>query len=577
MPHWSRRQVAGAWDEVTGGGGVQVGRLGWITGAGRVWVAPLLSSTCHPLPAKKGIQMLQIHNRSPDGAGPVQVAGYGIIFGGRDLHGDQFTPATDFGLLREVRGMGVYYDHGQRSPRQPIGTVRHVHADAVGLWFEVELDRHCAYLAALLKLIERGALGFSTGALAHLIERQQQTITRWIIGEISLTPAPAEPRCLGVQVADPTNGHDSGRIHQKGLGTMQTNESNATGGEMSALTQISDQLEAVAARIERVEQVLDAPVGRSAYLLPSQSNAASDAALKSFTRYLRSGVKAALQEDTLGEGGYLVPQAYSRELVQALGTMSVLRQAGARVLRIAGTNSMKVPVLNASSAAVLTLEESTFNEAEPTFEQVEFKPYKYTRLAKVSDELLADSGVDIVAGVLLPDFAQAFAKAENTAFATGTGTNQPQGVVTGATVVDTATAATFAVDDILRLYHALPQIYHQQAVWLMNDAVAQVIRSFKDSTGNSLWQPGLAEGTPDRLLGRPVYRLNTMSNLLTAGQKIIVFGDLSYYWIVDFGQETLKRLEELYAATGQVGFRAYRRVDGQVVLADALRVLCVKA
>lgn len=111
----------------------------------------------------------------------------------------------------------------------------------------------------------------------------------------------------------------------------------------------------------------------------------------------------------------------------------------------------------------------------------------------------------------------------------------------------------------------------------MNDAVAQVIRSFKDSTGNYLWQPGLADGTPDRLLGRPVYRLNTMSNQLTATQKIIVFGDLSYYWIVDFGQETLKRLEELYAATGQVGFRAYRRVDARVVLADALRVLRVKA
>ncbi len=512
---------------------------------------------------------------------PLLIAGYGIVFGGSDLAGEQFTAHTDFGLLRAVRGMPVHYDHAQRMLRQRIGQVQAVQLDATGLFFTVELDRHAAYLETILELIERGALGFSTGALAHLIERQQHTITRWIIGELSLTPTPAEPRCLGVRRISVYNGN----LAQKGHTRMHTDETLtptpptpelATPDLHRRVDDLHQQLVSLSDTIGRVERVLDAPAGGD-YLLPS-SSAAPDASMKSFTRYLRTGVKAALQESTAVEGGYLVPAAYSQQLVSAISTMSVLRQAGARVLPVAGAGSLKVPVMMAGSAATLTAEETSFSEVEPTFAQIDFTPYKYTRLAKVSDELLADSGVDIVQSVLLPDFAQAFAQAENTAFATGAGTGQPQGVVTGATVLDTAASSSFAADDLLRLYYALPQVYHQQAVWLMNDAVAQAIRSFKDSTGNYLWQPGLAAGVPDRLLGRPVFRLNTMSSQIsTAGSKIVLFGDLSYYWIVDFGQETLKRLEELYAATGQVGFRAYRRMDARVMLADALRVLRVKA
>lgn len=511
---------------------------------------------------------------------PLLIAGYGVVFGGSDLVGEQFTAQTDFGLLRAVRGMPVYYDHAQRTPRQRIGQVRAVQPDATGLLFTVELDRHAAYLDIILALIEQGVLGFSTGALAHLIERQQRTITRWIIGELSLTPTPAEPRCLGVRRLI---GYSP--IAQKGHTRMHTDETSmmtppATEPAPAELHQRVDDLHqqfaSLSDALARVERVLDGPPAGD-YLLPA-SGAAADASMKSFTRYLRTGVKAALQEGTAAEGGYLVPAAYSQQLVSAISTMSVLRQAGARVLPVAGANSLKVPVMAAGSAATLTAEEASFSEEEPTFAQVEFTPFKYTRLAKVSDELLADSGVDIVQSVLLPDFAQAFAQAENTAFATGTGNSQPQGIVTGATVLDTAASGAFAADDLLRLYYALPQVYHQQAVWLMNDAVAQTIRGFKDSTGNYLWQPGLAEGTPDRLLGRPVYRLNTMSSQIsTPSSKIVLFGDLSYYWIVDFGQETLKRLEELYAATGQIGFRAYRRMDARVVLADALRVLRVKA
>ncbi|NJO07453.1 MAG: phage major capsid protein [Chloroflexaceae bacterium] len=469
--------------------------------------------------------------------------------------------------------------------------------DATGLFFEVELERHAAYIADVLRLIERGALGFSTGALAHLVERAGGTVKRWIIGELSLTPTPCEPRCLGVRPIDHRSAptaqsavrrwmDTTASTHTEGVLTMSDahNLPGAVIPTVEDVTMLDSRVDEMHERLAGLETALkaalDAPARPRGLVVPGDARRelAEQTALKVFNRYIRTGIKAALQENTPGEGGYLVPPLYSSQLAAALRDMSVLRQAGARVINVQGTNSFKVPTMTHTTAAVLTAEEGDYSEIEPTFNQITFTPFKYTRLAKVSDELLADSGIDVVSSVLLPDFAQAFAAAENSAFATGTGSSQPQGVVTGATAGSTATSGTFVADDIIKLYHALPAAYRQRAVWLVNDAIAQIIRTFKETTtGNYLWQPGLQSGTPDRLLGRPVYTLNTMDNAVTANKNILLFGDLSFYWIVDFGQEALKRLEELYAATGQVGFRAYRRMDARVMVGEAIQVLRVKA
>lgn len=495
------------------------------------------------------------------------VAGYGIVFHTRDLAGDMFLPTTDFGLTRDCKGIPVYYDHAMGNPKDAIGRVIDARQDAAGLWFALELDRHQAYVDEVLKLVDAGALGLSTGALAHLVRREQGVLKTWIIGELSLTPTPCEPATLPV-------------TPMKTTPEEMTTTMEHTTPETDVYTRI-DQLEAT------VKTLLEAPaLPRNGFVLPGDAavggrdgRAQDDGAVKAFERYVRTGVKAALQEGTPGEGGYLVPTQYSDQMIAALKDMSILRAAGARVLRVSGANSFKVPTITNSSAAVLTAEEAAFNESEPTFAEITFTPWKYTRLAKASDELLVDSRFDVMSQVLIPDFAQAFAAAENSAFTSGTGSGQPQGVVAGGTVVDTAATGTFTADDIITLYHSLNYLYRQRAVWLMNDLVAKVVRTFKEATtGQYLWQPGLQAGQPDRLLGRPVYTLNTMdSGTTTAGQKILVFGDLSYYWIVDFGGEAMKRLDELYAATGQVGFRAYRRVDGRVMLGAAIQVLRVKA
>ena len=130
------------------------------------------------------------------------VGGYGVVFGGKDLEAETFTKETDY-MLDLVPRKLVFYDHAQRDDiSHKIGNVGvdAVTVDDTGLWIEAELDRREQYVDAVLKLIERGALGWSSGSVAHLARRENGVIKTWPIVEFSLTPTPAEPRTLGIEV-----------------------------------------------------------------------------------------------------------------------------------------------------------------------------------------------------------------------------------------------------------------------------------------------------------------------------------------------------------------------------------------
>lgn len=126
------------------------------------------------------------------------VRGLGIVYGGQDLVGDTFGADTDLGLSRSLKGMPVYYDHGMSGIRSQIGAVSAYQPGDDGIQFEIELDRHHKYIDRVMQLVDAGAVGLSTGALPHVVERVNGQIKRWIVGEISLTPTPAEPRTLGI-------------------------------------------------------------------------------------------------------------------------------------------------------------------------------------------------------------------------------------------------------------------------------------------------------------------------------------------------------------------------------------------
>ena len=113
-------------------------------------------------------------------------------------------------------------------------------------------------------------------------------------------------------------------------------------------------------------------------------------------------------------------------------------------------------------------------------------------------------------------------------------------------------------------------------MFITNDETVRNLRKLKNGSGDFLWQPSILANTPDTILGRPVYT-STFMPKVAAGAKCILFGDMSYYWIADREGRTFQRLNELYATTGQVGFLSSERVDGKLILPEAVKVMKMKA
>lgn len=281
----------------------------------------------------------------------------------------------------------------------------------------------------------------------------------------------------------------------------------------------------------------------------------------------------ALQEGTDSEGGYLVPDEFERTLVEALEEENVFRTL-AHVIRTS-SGDRKIPVVASKGSASWVDEEGAYQESDDAFSQVSIGAYKLGTMIKVSEELLADSVFDLEA-YISKEFARRIGSREEESFFNGDGKGKPLGILAasgGAEVGVTAASATaITADEVIDLFYSLKAPYRKNAVWLLNDATVKQIRKLKDSTGQYLWQPSLVAGTPDTILGRPV-KTSAFMPTAAAGAKTIAFGDFKYYWIADRQGRTFKKLSELFAATGQVGFMGTQRVDGKLILPEAIKVL----
>ena len=281
----------------------------------------------------------------------------------------------------------------------------------------------------------------------------------------------------------------------------------------------------------------------------------------------------ALQEGTDSEGGYLVPDEFERTLVEALEEENVFRTL-AHVIRTS-SGDRKIPVVASKGSANWVDEEGAYQESDDAFSQVSIGAYKLGTMIKVSEELLADSVFDLEA-YISKEFARRIGSREEESFFNGDGKGKPLGILAaagGAEVGVTAASATaITADEVIDLFYSLKAPYRKNAVWLLNDATVKQIRKLKDSTGQYLWQPSLVAGTPDTILGRPV-KTSAFMPTAAAGAKTIAFGDFKYYWIADRQGRTFKKLSELFAATGQVGFMGTQRVDGKLILPEASKVL----
>ena len=288
-------------------------------------------------------------------------------------------------------------------------------------------------------------------------------------------------------------------------------------------------------------------------------------------------VMNALQVGTDSEGGYLVPDEYERTLIEALEEQNIFRQ----LVHVIHTSSgeWKIPVVASKGTASWIDEKAAYPESDDAFGQTSISAYKLATMIKVSDELLHDSVFD-VASYIAREFARRIGAAEEEAFFTGNDTGKPTGLLNttgGAQVGVTAKSATaLTFDEVMDLFYSLRAPYRRSAVFLTNDATMKALRQLKNGNGDYIWQPSVTAGTPDTILNRPVYT-STFMPTIAAGAKAMVFGDMNYYWIADREGRKFQRLNELYAPTGQVGFLASQRVDGKLILPEAVKVLQMKA
>jgi HK97 family phage major capsid protein len=284
-----------------------------------------------------------------------------------------------------------------------------------------------------------------------------------------------------------------------------------------------------------------------------------------------SGIYAAQSVGTTTAGGFTVPQdsRFMSLVESSLVEFGGMRQAST-IVRTDNAQAMPIPTDNDSAqTGELVAENGATAAQDITFGQVVLDGWMYSSKRVLSSiQLLQDTAVDIEA-FIARKLGERIARIQNTHFTTGTGSSQPDGVVTAAALGRTgATGSTTDVKyvDLVELEHSVDPGYRRSsgARWMLNDASLSVIKQIVDGNSRPLFMPGLAVGTPDTILGYP-YVVNNDIATMAANAKSILFGDFSKYWIRDENGFTLLRLTELYAANLQVGFLGFMRSDGDLL------------
>lgn len=349
--------------------------------------------------------------------------------------------------------------------------------------------------------------------------------------------------------------------------------------------EMEKKVQAYAAEIERMEQMeameaeMNRPVNTPITHKPTgvktetqKTGRASDEYKNAMLNALRSNfriISNVLQEGVDSDGGYLVPEEYDGRLIKSLEEDNIFRGL-ATIITTNGERKINIAATKPAAAWIDEGEALSFGDA--TFDQILLDAHKLHVAIKVTEELLYDNAYKLE-DYILNQFSKALANAEEDAFLNGSGVGQPLGIFAetgGGQIAETLTAALKA-DDILTLIGKLKRPYRKNAAFIMHDSVVNQIRKFKDNNGAYIWQPSYQADEPDKLLG---YNLYTSPY---APENAIAFGDFSYYNIGDRGPRSFKQLNELFAGNGMIGFVAKERVDGKLILPEAVQILRLKA
>lgn len=353
----------------------------------------------------------------------------------------------------------------------------------------------------------------------------------------------------------------------------------------------NEHLENISAALDNYKRRLDQV--ETAYARPEvgADGFKSDAPVKSeygkaFRNYLRKGMDAgleALQTKALSvgsdpDGGYLVTPTMSNNIVTAVFETSPMRQVAS--VETISTDSLELIDDHDQAAAGWTSETATISESStPTLAKRNIPTHQLYAQPKATQKLVDDSAIDIESW-LSNKIADIFSRKENTAFISGNGVGQPRGILTYAAgtnwgqiqQVNSGTSATVTADSIINLFYSLKDAYTKRASFFMNRTTVQAVRLLKQTTTNNyLWQPGLATGAPDTLMGVPVYMAADMPVAAANSLSIAVADFKAAYQIVD--RKGITILRDPFTEKPFVKFYATKRVGGDVVNFEAIKLM----
>lgn len=366
--------------------------------------------------------------------------------------------------------------------------------------------------------------------------------------------------------------------HRTDKGTL-TAEDDATYSKMEQ--EIND-LGKEISRLERQEQMeaeLSKPINKPLTSKPGMgkepeektgraSNAYKTAMLDAFRSNFKR-VSNVLQEGVDADGGYLVPEEYDHRLIDILTEENIMRNLATKITT---SGEHKINIAATKPAASWIEEGGALSWGEATFDQILLDAHKLHVAIKVTEELLYDNAFGLE-NYIITQFGKALANAEEDAFLNGDGTGKPLGLFAatgGGQIAGTLTAALKS-DDMLDLVGKLKRPYRKNASFILNDQTLSALRKLKDNNGSYIWQPSYQAGEPDRLLG---YAIHTSAYAPT---DAIAFGDYKYYNIGDRGSRSFAELRELFAGNGMIGYVAKERVDGKLILSEAVQILKLKS
>ncbi len=275
-----------------------------------------------------------------------------------------------------------------------------------------------------------------------------------------------------------------------------------------------------------------------------------------------------LEEGNDANGGYLVPEEWDKRLIDALSEENIFRRL-ATTIKTSGEH--KINIAATKPAASWIEEGAALSFGDAAFDQKVLDAHKLHVAIKITEELLYDNAFNLER-YIVQQFGKALGNAEEDAFLNGDGKGKPAGIFDadkGGTVCGSTTSLT--ADKLIELVYALKRPYRKSAKFILNDVNVGIIRKLKDSTGAFIWQPSFVAGEPDRVLG---YEVCTSAY---APKNAVAFGDYSYYNIGDRGTRSFAVLRELFAGNGMIGYVAKERVDGLLVLPEAVQIMKVGA